>query len=602
MKENDIKKAFDKITLSKEKKNLIANSITEKREVRTGKKINYALWKQVAQVCLLIMLSVLVVITPILFGSSSVNNTSNNHAGLTEGEDSMLTSDIDISTSEVNPETSDTTSQPSDTSSDPDPKIPEDAPNVVIDENIPEEITYEYILNKLTDDNIYYNTLSGILVSADLNSSSSVEIQHNSRTAEYHERSTGSNGFKLEAFGDGSQTVVYNTQNKTFRVYNFAMINTKDLGEVTSASNENLPGIFWLRAPKAIKQAYSNFNREITRTKYLDRDCVILSHAVRGMNTNQEYENFTAYYYVDIQTGVLLCYECKNEAGEIMEGTKFSEIKFNQDLRVKKITDAGDVFNDYRELMVVKAGEGNKATAKQTIDNLEITMRFSHLHSVRGDTITVQTTVKNVGNEPKTLFAPTSSFGIQGCLNLSVFINGSEFNLGKLENTQEVTADEYTGELKPGESFTKEDVFYTAIAGEIEHDGTIEVRATVGLQDGANDFRSVTTVAEITFTPFTFNDRYDYPLSKTVESFNADHNLKNILLYTMDNDSVIYVSIDFTSNSEKLEYLTTWSGADMSKNTFDNNSPTAIVGLTKSTIVDVLKNNFPHKMIFCGTK
>ncbi len=490
MKENDIQKTFDKITLSEEKKNLIVNSIIQKREVRTGKKVNYTLWKQALQVCLLIVLCVMVVFTPVLLKPAQDTQGNSNFAGLTGGENT----DSSAAATE--------SSEISDTSS-----------VAIIDSDIPDVITYEYIIDKMTDDNIYYNTLSGTLVSNYLKSipsqSSTTVIQYNNRTSEYYEARFDNTGSNLELFSDGKKSVFYNNARKTYRVYDFPLFNIKDMSEYSKLEdNGTLAGIVWLRAPKILKEAYGNYNREITITEYLGRKCAVLTKSLNLLDPNAStenglvYINGTMYEYVDVLTGVILYYEVKAEAGEIFESVKFTEVKFNEDLKVKTIADEGDKYNDYRELMVIKTEAENRATATQTIGNLQITMEFDKYRIAKGDTLTVKTTVKNVGSEPVTLWAPTSAYKIQGSVSLSTYCDGVEFKFGHVVDDCPVTDDIYTGELQPGESFTREDVYDTNKADEKDTDGTLEVRAKIFIF--GDDYTSETVKVEVCYIPFYF--------------------------------------------------------------------------------------------------
>lgn len=493
MKENDIQKVFDKITLSEGKKNLIANSIIQKREVRTGKKVNYTVWRQVLQVCLLIVLSVMVVIVPMLIKPTQSNTGLN---GLAEGSstDSEAVSD-------------DTSADTSDTSSE------------VSEPDIPDDITYEYIIGKMTDDNIYYDTISGTLMSYYPKSipiqSSTIVFQHDNRTSGYYEYYKSNLGADQETYCDGTKTVFYNNERKVFSVYNYPLTNIKDLSEIALYSNAgSLAGLTWLKAPKSLKEAYGNFNHEITMTKYLDRDCAVLTRSVKWLDPNSnpdeelKYQNMTVYEYVDVLTGVILCYECKNEAGEVAESVKFTDVKFNEDLKVKSIAEAGTKYDDYFELMALKIEKNNITTATQTIGNLQITMEFNKYYILKGDKVVVKTTVRNVGSEPITLYAPSNADGIQGSASLSTYYKGEAYNFGLVKEEVDKSNEIYTGELQPGESFTREDVFDTNQAEDIELKENmelyafIEVRANVNILDG-EEFKSEIVTAEVQYRPFS---------------------------------------------------------------------------------------------------
>lgn len=469
MRENDIRRAFDKITLSEEKKNLIANIILENREVRTGKKVRHVVWKQVAQVCLLLALCVMIIVAPMVFKPAQ----NNNNAALAEGTLSE--------TSEIKSE-------------------------------IPDDITFEDIINKMKNSKTYYKTISGTAVKAGTypKESATIEIQYNSQTSEYYEHRKSTiiiNNVDIytvtedvETYCDGTTVSIYNNETKTF---------SKD-----NVSNDDYL-FFWLRLPEIQINSYNDrLNREFTITKYLDRNCAVFTESTLwkdpNANTDGEpkYETVTLYYYVDILTGVVLNYESRNEAGDIIDNFKFTEVKFDEDLKVKTIIDAGNQYDDYCDLMVLKENQADHtAIAKQTIGNLQITMDIYKYRNNKGDIITIVTTVKNIGSEPVTLWAPhISKYGIMDSIALSTYLNGELFNLGRILEPEEVAFEIYEEALQPGESVTRKDIYDTNLADEMKNEGIIEVRAEIGVRGENGEYNKETVKTELYYTPFHIPD------------------------------------------------------------------------------------------------
>ncbi|HOJ49064.1 MAG TPA: hypothetical protein PLD48_09430 [Bacillota bacterium] len=496
MRGDDIKRAFDKITLSTEQKNLITNSILENREIRTAKKVRHVAWKQALQVCLLVVLCAMVVAASMVLRPAQGGNNAA-LAGESEAV-SMETEAVSVETEASRPE-------------------------------IPDEITFAYIVNKMMNSSSYYTTFSGKGVKEDVYSklSATIDVQYNSQTSEYYEHyhSThygGADGTgpvitqDLETYCDGTKTLFYNNERKNFKVIDCPINEIDIFNKEIVLLGVNFSGLFRLKAYETLPItdfSYSYIKYDLTITKYLDRDCAVLTRSFQwklpDANTLEEtpYQTTTEYYYVDILTGLVLNYEWRNEAGEVIESFKFTEVKIDEDLNVKTVADAGGKYDDYRKFMAVKENlADHTAIATQTVGNLQITMEYKY-RVVKGDVVTVKTTVKNIGSEPVSLWAPSIIDGVQGCVSLSAYRNGKACNFGLVVEEVAKPDEIFFGELQPGESFTREDVFDTNQAEEMqldENDETstlIEVRGKIYIHNG-DDFASETVITELAYTPF----------------------------------------------------------------------------------------------------
>jgi len=124
-------------------------------------------------------------------------------------------------------------------------------------------------------------------------------------------------------------------------------------------------------------------------------------------------------------------------------------------------------------------------------DNVEFTATYDKTTYTIGENIEVNVTVKNIGNTPIRIYAPTQINGKMGTVEIALYANRSlVYVQNDLPNVlvQQVVLN---GTLSVGESINKKIIFYTSTTTNISSGSTLEVRISLSTIIGDNEIKDI---------------------------------------------------------------------------------------------------------------